>query len=196
MGLKTENEQYVKLAKTMLDDYRYNHSLCVAKEAVRLAKKYGANPKNAYIAGILHDILKNTPLPEQLQWIRKSGIIFDNIQLASPPIWHGFAASVFIKEELHIEEEEIIMAVRYHTTGRGGMSLMEKVIYMADMTSADRSYKDVNAIRKTVNKNLDEALFESIRFSISNLSKKRLPIPFDTVMAYDELCVAHREESN
>ena len=106
MGLKTENEQYVKLAKTMLDDYRYNHSLCVAKEAVRLAKKYGANPKNAYIAGILHDILKNTPLPEQLQWIRKSGIIFDNIQLASPPIWHGFAAVSYTHLDVYKRQDQ------------------------------------------------------------------------------------------
>ncbi|MBC8569263.1 bis(5'-nucleosyl)-tetraphosphatase (symmetrical) YqeK [Zongyangia hominis] len=180
----------------MLDDYRYHHSLCVAKEAVRLVKKYGGDEQKAYIAGILHDILKNTPLSDQLHWIKKSGIIFDSIQLASPPIWHGFAASAFIKEELQIADEDILLAVRYHTTGRAGMTHLEKIIYMADMTSADRSYKDVDAMRKKVNKNLDEALLDSLKFSVSSLAKKGLPIPYDTIMAYNELCVAKREESN
>lgn len=195
MGFEGQHEQYVNLAKTMLDKERFAHSLCVADEAVSLAKLYNEDEEKAFLAGVLHDILKTTPLDEQLQWIEKSAIIFDSIQLASPPIWHGFAAAAFLAEQLKIEEEDILNAVRFHTTGRPGMSTLEKIIYVADMTSADRTYKDVNRVRKKASRSLDGALLYSLVYTIRSLAKKKLPVPVDTMMAYNELCVALQEES-
>ena len=116
----------------------FSHSVNVAKEAKKLAKHYGADENKAEIAGILHDITKEMPKEQQLQIIIDSGIILDNVQLHAPKLWHGMSGSIVVRDELGIDDEDILNAIRYHTTGRAGMSLLEKVIFTADFTSEER----------------------------------------------------------
>ena len=120
-----------------MGDYRFSHSVNVAKEAKKLAKHYGADENKAEIAGILHDITKEMPKEQQLQIIIDSGIILDNVQLHAPKLWHGMSGSIVVRDELGIDDEDILNAIRYHTTGRAGMSLLEKVIFTADFTVSD-----------------------------------------------------------
>ena len=127
---------YKKIIRERMGDYRFSHSVNVAKEAKKLAKHYGADENKAEIAGILHDITKEMPKEQQLQIIIDSGIILDNVQLHAPKLWHGMSGSIVVRDELGIDDEDILNAIRYHTTGRAGMSLLEKVIFTADFTSS------------------------------------------------------------
>lgn len=170
-----------------MGDYRFNHSVNVAKEAKKLAKHYGADENKAEIAGILHDITKEMPKEQQLQIIIDSGIILDNVQLHAPMLWHGMSGSIVVRDELGIDDEDILNAIRYHTTGRAGMSLLEKVIFTADFTSEERTYSGVATMRKKSKKSLEEAMLYGYQFTFKDLSKRQLAIHPDEVACYNEI---------
>lgn len=170
-----------------MGDYRFTHSVNVADEAVALAKIYGCDEELAYTAGILHDVTKEFPKDEQLQIIADGGIILDTVQKNAPKLWHSISGSVYVRDYLGIKNNDIINAVRYHTTGRAGMSLLEKIIYIADFTSAERSYKDVDIMRGLSRKTLEDAMLFSCKFTIGNLSSKELAIHPDQLDCYNEL---------
>lgn len=133
------DKQIKKLLSQMLDDYRYNHSICVADEAKRLAEKYGADSQKAYFAGLVHDITKNYSREEHLKIFDNFGIILSDVEKNSDKLWHAMSGSVYIKEYLGVNDNDIVSAVRYHTTAKSDMTLLEKVIYVADFTSSDRN---------------------------------------------------------
>lgn len=178
---------YKKIIKPMMSEKRYNHCVNVAKEAVHLAKKYGADEKKAAIAGILHDITKEMDKEEQLQIILDSGIILDNVQKNAPKLWHGLTGSLYIKKNLGVEDEDVLNAIRYHTTGRAGMSLLEKVIFVADFTSEERTYKGVETMRKKSRKSLEEAMLFGFKFTFTDLSERELAIHPDEIYCYNEI---------
>lgn len=183
-------KDYDKIIKERLSSKRYEHSKNVAKEAVRLAKKYGADVEKAEIAGILHDITKEAQQEEQFDLIRKAGIELTEFERSTPKLWHAISGSAYLKVILGIEDEDIINAVRFHTTGRCGMSLLEKVIFIADFTSDDRDYDGVEKMRKAADKSLEEAMIEGMSFTICDLSERKLPIASDTFKGYNEVVFA------
>ena len=172
-----------------MSDYRYTHSVNVSKEAVRLAKKYGADVDKAALAGILHDITKEAPKEEQLQIMTDGGIILDNVQKNSSKLWHGISGSVYIRDVLNITDEDILNAVRYHTTGRAGMSLLEKIIFIADFTSAERDYNGVKTMRKKADKALENAMLYGLQFTLKDLSKRAMIIHPDALACYNEIVI-------
>lgn len=183
------SDEYKKLIKSRMSDYRYTHSVNVSKEAVRLAKKYGADTEKASLAGILHDITKETPKEEQLQIMTDGGIILDNVQKNSSKLWHGISGSVYIRDVLNITDEDILNAVRYHTTGRAGMSLLEKIIFIADFTSAERDYNGVKTMRKKADKALENAMLYGLQFTLKDLSKRAMIIHPDALACYNEIVI-------
>lgn len=189
---KKTKQAYIKLLKPMLSEKRFEHSLNVAAEAVKLAKKYGADEEKAETAGLLHDILKDTPAEKQLKIISDFGIIMTDVELSAKRFWHAISGAVYIRTELKIEDTEIFDAVRYHTTGRKNMSLLEKVIFIADFISKDRDYPGVEDMRKAAYKNLDKAIVEGIAFTISDLAKNRDAIVTDSIDAYNDAVRAVR----
>ncbi len=176
----------------MLSEKRFAHSLNVAQEAVKLAKKYGADPEKAELAGILHDILKDTPADKQLKIISDFGIIMSDVELSAKKFWHAIGGTVYIRSALNIADEEIIDAVRYHTTGRHNMTLLEKVIFVADFISKDRDYPGVEEMRRTAYKSLDRAIMEGIAFTVGDLLKNREPVVPETIDAYNDAVSALR----
>ncbi len=182
-------DDYKKIIKSRMSDYRYTHSVNVSREAVRLAKKYGADTEKASLAGILHDITKETPKEEQLQIMTDGGIILDNVQKNSSKLWHGISGSVYIRDVLNITDEDILNAVRYHTTGRAGMSLLEKIIFIADFTSAERDYNGVKTMRKKADKALENAMLYGLQFTLKDLSKRAMIIHPDALACYNEIVI-------
>lgn len=174
------------LLKKRLSKKRYNHSLNVASAASELAEKYGEDIEKAYIAGLLHDICKEVEPEEQEQMMLKDGIELSGAELAVKALWHGPAGAYFIKNELHIDDEEIINAVRYHTVGRSGMSKFEEIIYMADNISEDRDYKDVEKMRKLAFSDFEKAMYEVVCYSITSIVKKQSYIPDKTMDLYNQ----------
>lgn len=128
-----------------------------------------------------------------LNLLADSDIIKDPVFLASGRIWHGFAAAIYIQRELSILNTQIIEAVRYHTTGRGGMSLLEEIVYLADLTSADRRYPGVEALRATAERSIPEAMLESLQFILGDLVKNGRPVTCDTLKAYNRYALLTKE---
>ncbi len=177
-----------KLLKERLLEKRYIHSLNVADSALILAEKYGADVEKAYFAGLVHDIMKNTSEEEQLQIMEKGGIILSRTERQNKKLWHAMAGECFLRTEMGITDADILNAVRYHTTGRAGMSLLEKVVYIADYISAERDYEDVDVMRDlSLNAGLDEAALYALKYSFTSLSEKEKLIHTDSVEYYNEL---------
>ncbi len=180
-------DEYKTLLKRRLKESRYLHSLCVADEAVRLAKKYGGNEEKCNLAGLLHDIMKNAPAEEHLQMFSQFGIILSNVEKNAIKLWHAMSGALYVEHLLQIDDKEIIDAIRYHTTARAGMTLLDKLLYIADFTSADRDYDDVDVMRALADKSLEDALKYALSYSIIDLAKQGKPVHPDTVAAYNEI---------
>ena len=180
-------EAYKSLLQSRLSDYRCKHSFCVAESAAALAEQYGADVEKAYLAGLLHDITKEADQAEQFELFRLGGVELSEAERRNPKLWHAMSAPIFLKEKLDITDEEILTAIRYHTTARAGMSLMEKILYIADFISADRVYPDVDTVRELAKQGLDETMLYTLDYTIRDLLKKRRAIHPDSVACYNEL---------
>ncbi len=187
MDVRSRDEQFKQIIRTRLSDYRYRHSLCVADEAARLARRYGADAEKAYTAGILHDIMKDADAHTQLQILAEFAILLDEVERISPTLWHARAGEAFIRHILELPDEDILSAVRYHTTGRAGMSLLEKILFVADFTSADRTYDDVDEMRRLSDVSLEAAMEYGIAYTIHDLLSKGRAVHPDTLAAYNEI---------
>lgn len=187
------NENEIKeILKENLTPKRYNHSLEVAKEARRLALKYGCDEEKAYFAGLLHDITKNLSDEKQLQIIRDFDIILTDVELNAKKLWHAITGTAYVKNVLKIEDEEILNAIRYHTTAKADMSLLETVLYLADFTSADRDYDDVDVMRCLVDKSMFKALKYALSYTVKDLALRELAIHPDTLEAYNQILILKR----
>lgn len=182
----TEKEIMERLT-ARLKPSRLQHSICVAECAERLAKRHGCDPEIAKMTGLLHDICKNDNSDIQLQIIKNGGIMLTALEKSSPPLYHAMAGAAYLQTELGIRDQDVLNAVRYHTTGRAGMSLLEKVIFIADLASADRDYPDVEVVRRLAEQSLEEALLYALEFLVCDLVKKKKYLHPDTVEAYNEL---------
>lgn len=190
MRKQTSDEQYIEIIRQRLSEYRFHHSLCVAEEAKRLALRYGANPDKAYTAGILHDIMKDTDKEAQLQILADFGAELDDVEKVTPMLWHARSGEVFLRNILHVADEEILSAVRYHTTGRAGMSLLEQVVFTADFTSADRNYPDVDVMRAKTDRSLVEAMRYGVEYTIRDLQSRGAVVHPDTLELYNEIVLS------
>ena len=173
-----------------LSEYRRVHSLNVSAEAVRFAEKYGADVEKARLAGLLHDVTKETPGDLQLKIIEKGGIMLSELERRSPKLWHAISGACYIRDEIGIDDPDIFNAVRYHTTARAGMSKLEKCIFLADFTSAERDYPDIDVIRKYAEISLEEGMLYGIRYTLSRLAGRGDLISPDALAAYNEILLS------
>lgn len=194
MNYIERKDEFISLIRGKLNEDRFVHSMGVADTAVVLAEKFGADRDKAYIAGLLHDVMKNESPDEQLKMIKKDGIILSQAEKNNPKLWHAMSGASFIKHELGITDPDIVNAVRYHTTGRAGMSLLEKIIYTADFISPERSYPDVEVMRSLSFESLDKGDLYSLQFSLRRLSECKFVIHTDSVDFYNELVIKLHEE--
>lgn len=159
--------------KNMLPERRFKHSENVAKCAVKLSEIYGYDKEKSYIAGIIHDCAKYLEAKEVDFYVKKYSIELDELEKNNLALSHSVIGSYIVRNEFNIDDEEIINSVKYHTTGKANMNLIEKIIYIADLIEEDRNFPGVENLRQlTYNGRLDEALLESfdntIKFVIYN----------------------------
>lgn len=178
--------EYKSLLKERLDENRYYHSLCVADEAKRLALKCGVDAEKAYLAGLLHDVTKNATKEEHLQIFARFGIILNDIEKNAQKLWHAISGAAFCQGVLEIRDSEIIDAIRYHTTAKANMSPLCKLLYLADFTSADRNYPDVQVMRGLVDESFDKAFVYALQYTIKDLCDQKRAVHLDTLAAYNE----------
>ena len=183
---KTDYEALKAILQKRLNEKRYYHSLCVADEAKRLAEKYGGDSEKSYLAGLLHDITKNAPDEEHLQIFKEFGIILSDVEQNAKKLWHAMSGALYVKNILGIDDPEIIDAIRYHTTAKADMSLLAEILYLADFTSKDRDYEDVDVIREYIDESLEKAFVYALEYSITDLVNQGRAIHPDTVQAYNQ----------
>lgn len=181
-------EEAKKMVKHRLSEKRWQHTKNVKKMAVSLAKRYGADPEKAAMAAILHDAAKELPREELLQIFADNAIIAENARYRPAPVWHGIAAAILAETRWGVTDPEILSAIRCHTTGKPGMSLLDKIIYLADMTSAERDYPGVEELREEEMRDLDKALCMALKQSIDFVKEKGGPLDPVSVAAYEDQC--------
>lgn len=178
-------EQIKETLEKTLSKRRYKHSLGVAEEAKRLAGLYGADEEKAYLAGLLHDCAKEADNP--IKRCEELGVPLDDIMRSSAGLIHGPLGAEIARLEFGIADEEIQGAIRWHTVGKADMTILEKIIYIADMTEPNRDFNGVDKLRGTVDKDINEAILISIEEQLKRLSKTRRTIHPNTVCMWNDL---------
>lgn len=152
--------------------------------AVMLAERYGADPKKAELAALFHDLYRYVNGEELAGYVREFHL--PETYLASPNLAHSKIAAAVMKRDYGIEDEDILNAVSYHTTGRAGMSLLEKIVFLADAIEPGRDYPGVEELRKTAEEDLDAAVLQSLQGTIRFLEQENIPIDEDTIKARND----------
>ena len=157
----------------MLSPMRFTHTQGVASEAYELAQLYGVDKSKAYLAGLLHDCAKDLSVEEKLKLYEELDLEVDDILLKQPDLMHSFLGAELAERDFNIKDEDILNAIRYHTTGRENMSTLEKIIYLADFFEPSRKYFDgIDEIKSLSYKDLDEAMIFALNNTISYNKKK------------------------
>lgn len=188
------SDEKKKFLKDNLSQKRYTHSLNVADECRKLAEKYGEDPEKAYFAGLLHDVCKELPAEQQKELVLESRFSVCREELETHSLWHAIAGAYYIKMNFGIEDLDIINAVRFHTVGRAGMTRLEEIVYLGDLISADRDYKDVDKMRKLAYMSLNAAMLAAFEYSIKSVVKKGGLLPICTAEGYNFYTRICREE--
>lgn len=187
------DEKITELIRSRLKETRFIHSINVAKCAAELAEIYGGDKEKCYTAGLLHDIMKNAPDEEHMEMFAAAGKELSNDEKENRKLWHAMSGAEYIKHKMGIDDEEIYLAVRYHTTGRAGMSLMEKIVFVADFISEERDYDDVDIMRGLAAVSLEKAMLYALRYTVPDLVKKGQTIHKDSISLYNQLILEEKK---
>ena len=183
---REQYKTYVDLAASRLSPKRFLHTVNVAKAAVQLTRQYGGDPQKAYLAGLLHDIMKEEKPEIQLQTIKECGIVMDTVTFNAPPLWHAKAGAAYCKTVLNITDTDLLNAISYHTTGRAGMSHLEKILYLADYIGEERDYEDVDMMRAETLASMERGMAYALSYTVTDLVARGKAVHLDTVRAYNE----------
>ena len=168
-----------------LSEKRRAHVYGVVETAKKLAEKYGCDINKAETAALFHDMFRSTPVEVLNMYIRQLGL--DDTYLNNANLAHGPIAAVIMNRDYGIDDHDVLNAVKYHTTGRAGMSTLEKVIYLADAIEPGRNYPDVDKVRKLAEISLEKACLFSMEHSINYIRERGLFLHEDTIKARDYL---------
>lgn len=188
-----KRNEALQLVKAQITDKRYVHTLGVAESAVELAERFGANVKKAELAAIFHDYAKFRPKEEMMQIIINQNMAKDLLDFHSE-LWHAPVGAYLVEQEAGITDREILDAIAYHTTGRIGMTLLEKVVYLADYIEPGRSFPGVDEVRDIAKKSLDLAMVQAVRNTIVFLINKKQAIYPDTFHTYNDIILNLKEK--
>ncbi len=195
MYLQTSTrEMYLEFIKKHLSQKRLSHTLGAEKCAISLAKHYKVNVISAQTAALFHDVAKRSDDNTQLETARTHGYTPDAIHLYRPDLLHGINAAFIAQDMFDIHDEDILNAIRYHTTGRANMSMLEKIIYMSDLIEETRDYEGVDVFRKLVYKDMDRAMVDGMIYVMEYLLKKRVPVHPTGIEAINYYLLKQKEE--
>ena len=179
------SEMSKKLLKS-LSEKRFVHSLGVEYTAATLAFVHGADVEKARLAGILHDCAKGIPTDEKLKKAKKLGLPINKCEKKNPDLLHGKLGAYLAKEKYGVKDEEILSAITYHTTGHPGMTLLEKIIYVADYIEPNRKpIRDLDEIRKEAYQDLDKCIIHILKNTLEYLKKSEIVIDELTEQTYN-----------
>ena len=183
---KVSRVELIKTLEQELSYKRFIHTLSVAGTASSLAMCYGADLEKAETAGLLHDCAKCMDVRKMQKVCEKAGLTVSSFEADSGSLLHSKAGSVLAAEKYGITDPDMINAIRYHTTGRPGMSLLEKIIFVADYIEPGRfTAKNLPLIRRLAFSDIDEALMKILYDTLVYLNSTGLVVDPMTQKTYD-----------
>lgn len=191
-GARPDIEALWSMALPLQLPERLDHVRGCCETAAALARRWGADEGDAREAAVCHDLTKGIDLDGQLKLLEKYAMIADADERASVNLLHGITASSLAGERFG-SPEEIRSAIRWHTTGRADMTLLEKIVCLADFMEPTRRFADLTEVRALAYEDLDAALLESLRMTVESLRRRKLPIHRHTLEAIASL--EHKTEN-
>ncbi len=188
-----QKDKALELVKDQLTEKRFRHTLGVVDTAVRLAGRHGADEKKAELAAIFHDYAKFRDISEMEQILLENGMdrrLLDHHH----ELWHAPAGAVLVRKEAGLADADVLSAIRWHTTGKAGMTVLEKVVFLADYIEPGRSFPGVDEVRDLAEKNLDDAVIQALKNTIQFILSKSQPVFPDTVDAYNDLVMKKNKQ--
>lgn len=177
-------EEALRLVKPHLTEHRYIHTLGVLETALHLAVRYKADQKKVELAAIFHDYAKFRDKEEMRVLVQKIGEDQAILEYGNE-LLHAPCGAYYVQKEIGIVDKEILDAIRYHTTGRPNMTLLDKIIFLADYIEPGRQFKGVEEVREMAKTDLDEAIIQALSNTVSFLMKRHFPVYPETVATYN-----------
>ena len=174
------------VALSYLKYKRIPHVLGTEQEAIRLAERYGADVEKARVAALLHDCTKKLDMEQQLALCRQYGIQLDELERRALKLLHAKTGAAIARDVFGVDDE-IYRAIWWHTTGHAGMTLLEKIIYLADYIEPSRDFPGVDKLRSVCYKDLDEGLLLGLEMTIKEMTDLGNPVHHATIEARDAL---------
>ncbi|HFH9920977.1 TPA: bis(5'-nucleosyl)-tetraphosphatase (symmetrical) YqeK [Streptococcus suis] len=182
--LTFDRQALLEKIRVAMKPARFQHVLGVEEVALALADQYGCDPKKASLAALLHDYAKEVEDQVFLDLIAKYDLDRDLLNWDNN-IWHGVVGAYKIAEDFGLKDEEIFQAIQRHTVGAGQMTLLDKVLYVADYIEPNREFPGVDEARRIARESLDKAVAYETAQTISYLAKKGIPIYPQTLETYN-----------
>lgn len=182
-----EYKDLERIIESMITKKRYKHTIGVVETSKKLAKKYGEDPKKAKIAALLHDCAKCFNNDDFEAYIDRYDIELDDVEKSEYELIHGKIGKYIAKERFGIYDQDILNSIEYHTTGRVDMSILEKIVYIADFIEPEREYDGVEDLRKLAFEDLDKALLKAFDNTIKYVISIRKMIHPRTIEARNHL---------
>lgn len=180
-------EEIKAAVKKRLTAERFGHTLGVVRTAEELAALYGADVQKARLAGVLHDIAKGYSKNRLLKEALDFGIVLSDIERSAPALIHAPLGAEIAKREFGIGDADVLAAIRHHTTGRAGMSVLEQVVFLADCIEPGRTYPGVDEVRAGARIDLNSAVLGALNQSLMFLLQRNRLIHPHAVAARNEL---------
>ncbi len=180
-------EQMDLLLKQSLKPGRYIHSVGTMKEAITLAEHYGEDSDKAAVAGLLHDCAKNLKDDETLEYCRNNGIELSEVEKKQVYLLHGEVGAIIASEKYCVEDESILNAIKYHSTGYSNMSMLDKIIFLADCIEPGRTHDEVHITRELAYKDLNKALVSAFDSTIKYVIEQQGLIHPNTIEARNNI---------
>lgn len=188
-----DKQSALNIVKDILPRHRFEHTQRVISQAVELAEIFGADIDKTEYAAILHDVAKYFDKEDMYEIINTNPEIPNELLNYHISLWHGPAGAVYARKNCGILDQDVLNAITYHTTGRSGMSLLEKVIFLADYIEPGRNFPGVDEVRAKAKNDLDQAVCQALVNTITFLLSKGAQVHPDTVDAYNDLIKAKEE---
>ncbi len=180
-------EELYQDVKKRLSEKRFKHSEGVVERAIEYAKVYGVDEEKVKLVAISHDIAKEIPQEEMLDYAQKIGVKLDEIEKKNLLLVHAKIGAK-ICEDKYGFSRDMVDAISYHTTGKANMSILEKIIYLADATEKNRQYAEKDEAVKLIKSDINDGMIYILKWTINDLIKKDKKIHFDTINAYNFYC--------
>ncbi len=194
--MRLKREELIEHVSSQMPARRWSHTLGVMQSAIELAERYGADPARAELAAIIHDVAKYWPVQRQAAVIADNGLDADLLNYDAP-MWHSEVGAYVAEHDYGIEDREVIDAIRYHTSGRENMTLLDKIVCLADYIEPGRDFPGVDLIREKAQLSLEEGLIAGFDSTLRVLVERGQTIFPTTVLARNDLIrqLAQREQA-